>query len=193
MRKIMDAATLADCTEAQMSDAIRFAEPITLAMEAFEINNQRRQSAFLATISIETSRLKKLEEGLYYKDPARLAMIYPRVFKNASEASPYARNPDALSQLLYGGYHGRGCMMLTWEKNYKAASDALAFDYLDHPELLLEIEHATLTAAWFWKTNGCNEAADRGDMKAVTRIVNGPALMHLSERTELYNKALDIL
>lgn len=189
----MDAATLADCTEASMKDAIRFAEPITLAMDAFEINNQRRQAAFLATVSVETQRLSKMEEGLYYKDPARLVLIYPRAFKTVAEAAPYARNPDALSQLLYNGYHGRGGIMLTWEKNYKAASDALAFDYVDHPEMLLEPEHATLTAAWFWKTNGCNEAADKGDMRAVTRIVNGPALLHLAERTELYNKALDIL
>jgi putative chitinase len=106
---------------------------------------------------------------------------------------PYAKNPDALSQLLYGGYHGRGILQLTWEKNYKAASDALAFDYVDNPDLLLEPEHATLTAAWFWKTNGCNEAADRGDMKAVTRIVNGPALMHLAERQDMYERALSVL
>lgn len=189
----MDAATLADCTEASMKDAIRFAEPITLAMDAFEINTAQRQAAFLATVSVESARLSTLEEGLYYKDPARLAKIFPRAFKSADEAAPYARNPDGLSHLLYGGYHGRGLIQLTWEKNYKSASDALAFDYVDHPEMILEPEHATLTAAWFWKTNGCNEAADRGDMKAVTRIVNGPALLHLAERTELYNKALDIL
>lgn len=189
----MDAATIADCTEAQMKDAIRFAEPITDAMQVFEITNQRRQSAFLATVSVETMRLTRLEESLYYKDPARLANIFPRAFKTTRDAESYVKNPDALSRLLYGGYHGRGCIHLTWEKNYKAASDALGYDYVDNADLLLEPEHAALTAAWFWKTNGCNEAADRGDMKAVTRIVNGPALMHLTERTELYRKAMDIL
>lgn len=189
----MEASLLADCTDAQMKDAIRFAEPITLAMEAFEINTPKRQAAFLATVSVESMRLSKVEEGLYYKDPERLAKIFPRAFKSVAGAVPYAKNPDALSQLLYGGYHGRGILQLTWEKNYKAASDALAFDYVDNPDLLLEPEHATLTAAWFWKTNGCNEAADRGDMKAVTRIVNGPALMHLEERQDMYERALEVL
>jgi len=176
-----------------MANAIRYAQPLTDTMEQFSINNPRRQSAFLATISVESMKLSKVEEGLYYKDPERLAKIYPRAFDNASEAAPYARNPDGLSQLLYQGYHGRGCIQLTWEKNYKAAGEALGFDYLGQPDLLLEPEHAALTAGWFWFTNGCNPPADRGDMKAVTRIVNGPALMHLAERVDQFEKNLEVL
>jgi putative chitinase len=138
-------------------------------------------------------KLSKVEEGLYYKDPERLAKIYPRAFDNAAEAAPYARNPDGLGQLLYQGYWGRGLLQITWEKNYKAAGLALGFDYLSEPDLLLEPEHAALTAGWFWDANSCNVAADRGDMRAVTRIVNGPALMHLQDRIEQFEKNLEVL
>lgn len=189
----MDAATLAECTDATMADAIKYADPLTLAMAAFEIDTPKRQAAFLATVSVESMRLSKVEEGLYYKDPQRLVKIFPRVFKSYAQAEPYAKNPSALSEILYGGYHGRALLQLTWEKNYQAAADALAYDYVNNPDLLLEPEHAAMVSAWFWKTNGCNEPADRGDMRAVTRIVNGPAMMHLEERIEQYEKALKVL
>jgi len=189
----MEASLIADCTGASMANAIRYAEHLTHAMDRFEINNRNRQAAFLATISVESMKLTKVEEGLYYKDPERLAKIYPRAFDNAQEATPYARNPQALGDLLYGGYWGRSPIQLTWEKNYKAASDAIGVDYVSNPDLLLEPEHGSMVAAWFWFANGCNAPADRGDMKAVTRIVNGPALMHLAERIEQFEKNLEVL
>lgn len=189
----MDAATIADCTGASMANAIRFAEPLTEAMDRFQINSDRRQAAFLATVAIESQNLSKVEEGLYYKDPERLAKIYPRAFKNASEAAPFARNPASLGKLLYGGFWGRGLIQMTWEKNYRAAGLALGFDYISQPDLVLQPEHAALTAGWFWDSNKCNVPADREDMTGVTRIVNGPALMHLAERIEQFHKNLKVL
>jgi putative chitinase len=189
----MEPAVLADCTGSTMANAIRYAEHLTQAMDQFQINTPNRQAAFLATCAIEAQNLSKVEESLYYKDPVRLAKIYPRVFKNSEQASPYTRNPDALGQLLYGGYWGRGLLMLTWEKNYRDAGAALGYDYLNNADMLLDPEHASLTAAWFFATNGCNAKADEGDMTGVTRIVNGPALMHLKERIEQYEKNLEIL
>lgn len=189
----MDASTIAECTGASMANALVYEEPLTTAMERFDINTPRRQAAFLATVAVESQNLSKVEEGLYYKDAARLAKIYPRAFANAQEAEPYARNPKALGQKLYQGYWGRGLIQLTWQRNYAAAGKALGFAYLDSPEMLTEPQHAALTAAWFFATNGCNEKADLGQMREVTRIVNGPALMHLQERLGYYQKALEVL
>lgn len=163
------------------------------AMLTFNIDSALRQAAFLATVAVESQNLTALEEGLYYRDPARLARIYPRAFKNASAAEPYARNPEGLSELLYKGYHGRGLIQLTWRRNYERASEALGYDYVSRPKMVAEPKHAALTAAWFWQENGCNEAADEGDMRAVTRIVNGPTLMHLAERKAQYEIALTVL
>ncbi|MGJ7497177.1 glycoside hydrolase family 19 protein [Variovorax sp. RT4R15] len=189
----MDAQTLAKCTGATLQDAEVYAQPLTAAMDRFHIDTPKRQAAFLATIAIESMNLTKVEEGLYYKDAARLAKIYPRAFKSAADAEPFARNPQALGKLLYQGYWGRGFIQLTWEKNYRAAGDALGFDYINQPSLVLEPQHAALTAGWFWDDANCNAPADDGDMRGMTLRVNGKALMHLDERTAQFLKNVAVL
>jgi putative chitinase len=167
----------------------RYLEPLNAAMERFNISTPEQKAAFIATITIETGRLKWMEESLFYRNANRLANIFKRVFNGDPKAAePYIENPLALSEKLYNGYHGRGMIQLTWEKNYKACSDALGVDFVAEPKLLRTPEYAALSAAWFWHENGCNDVAD--DMTKVTRIVNGPALMHLKERQQQYDIAL---
>lgn len=185
----MNVEQLAAATGATIANAQRFLKPLLAAMERFQINTPVRRAAFLATVSVESARLTTTEEGLYYRDAHRLARIYPRAFKTPAEASKYVANPKELGQLLYQGYWGRGLIQLTWKDNYKKAGDALGFDYVKNPDLVAQPVHAALTAAWYWQTNGCNEAADKEDMRAVTRLVNGPALMHLDDRIAQFKVA----
>ena len=184
---------LASATSAPYGNAKTYHQPLLDAMGRFDICSLQRQAAFLATVSVESARLSSPEESLYYKDPDRLARIYPRAFKNAAAAVPYARNPQGLSELLYKNYHGRGLLGLTWRRNYERASEALGYDYVGNPALVATPKHAALTAAWFWHDAKCNDPADKGDMTEVTRRVNGPALMHLTERKAQYEIALKAL
>ena len=184
---------LAAATSAPYGNAQTYHQPLLDAMGRFDICSLQRQAAFLATVSVESARLSSPEESLYYKDPDRLARIYPRAFKNAAAAAPYARNPQGLSELLYKNYHGRGLLGLTWRRNYERASEALGFDYVGNPALVATPKHAALTAAWYWHDAKCNDPADKGDMTEVTRRVNGPALMHLAERKAQYEIALKAL
>ena len=184
---------LASATSAPYGNAQTYHQPLLDGMTRFNIDSLQRQAAFLATVSVESARLSSPEESLYYKDPDRLARIYPRAFKNAAAAVPYARNPQGLSELLYKNYHGRGLLGLTWRRNYERASEALGFDYVGNPTLVATPKHAALTAAWYWHDAKCNEPADKGDMTEVTRRVNGPALMHLAERKAQYETALKAL
>ena len=184
---------LAAATSAPYGNAQTYHQPLVDAMGRFDICSLQRQAAFLATVSVESARLSSPEESLYYKDPDRLARIYPRAFKNAAAAVPYARNPQGLSELLYKNYHGRGLLGLTWRRNYERASEALGFDYVGNPVQVATPKHAALTAAWYWHDAKCNDPADKGDMTEVTRRVNGPALMHLAERKAQYEIALKAL
>ena len=184
---------LAAATSAPYGNAQTYHQPLLDGMTRFNIDSLQRQAAFLATVAVESAHLSAVEEGLYYKDPARLARIYPRAFKNAAAAVPYARNPQGLSELLYKGYAGKGLIQLTWRRNYERASEALGFDYVGNPALVATPKHAALTAAWFWHDAKCNDPADKGDMTEVTRRVNGPALMHLAERKAQYEIALKAL
>lgn len=186
---MMTAEQLAKATGASVANAQRFHKPLLAAMEQFKINTPLRIAAFLATVSVESARLTVTEEDLYYRDAARLARIYPRAFKTPAEASAYVANSKKLGQLLYQGYWGRGLIQLTWKANYQKAAAALGNDYVKNPELVAGAVHAALTAAWYWETNGCNTAADKGDMREVTRLVNGQALMHLAERTDQFKVA----
>ncbi len=177
---------IARATGARRVFALPYTDYLNVAMDRFNIDSIRNVSAFLATVGVESANLSKAEEGLFYREAARLVRIFPRAFTDERSAAPYTKNPVGLSKLLYGGYHGRGLIQLTWERNYRAAGDALGFDYVGNPGLLLQPKHAALSAAWFWKENGCSAAAERGDMRDVTLRVNGPALLHLVERSALY-------
>lgn len=182
---------LQTATNSSEANAAKFYGPLVAAMERFEINTPKRISAFLATVAIESAHLAAVEEGLFYSSAERLALIFKRAFHgDAAEAGPYTRNPKALSQKLYEGYHGRGLIQLTWAKNYEACGKALGVDFMADPSMLCTPEYAALSAGWFWKTNGCNAAADAGDMAKVTAIVNGPAKLHLAERTAQYLVAM---
>ena len=184
---------LAAATSAPYGNAKTYHQPLLDGMTRFNIDSLQRQAAFLATVSVESQQLSKMEEGLYYKDAARLARIYPRAFKSAADAEPYARNPKGLGDLLYKGYWGRGHLGLTWRRNYERAGEALGYDYVGNPTLVATPKHAALTAAWYWHDAKCNDPADKGDMTEVTRRVNGPALMHLAERKAQYEIALKAL
>ena len=181
---------LEDATTSSLSNSQKYLDGINQAMDRFEINTPNRIAAFLATIAIESAHLTTCEEGLYYSDPARLALIFPRAFKSASQAVPFARNPKALSQKVYAGYHGRGLIQLTWLTNYQQCSNALGIDFVANPSLLTVPVNAALSAGWYWSTHGCNEAADNQDMETVTLKVNGPAKLALKERQNQFEIAL---
>lgn len=189
----MDAKLLAQLTGATYANAQTYADPLNIAMVQFGISGDKQVAAFLATVSIESARLTQVEEGLFYRDANRLAAIFPRAFRNAAEAQPYVGNPKALGQKLYDGYSGRGLIQLTFRKNYERASKALGYDYVGNPELVLQAKHAALTAAWFWADAGCAGPGAKGDMVEVTRLVNGPAKLHLVERTAQYQINIGVL
>lgn len=181
---------LEQAATANMANSQKYLEGINAAIEHFDINNHNRVSAFLATVAIESAHLTAVEEGLYYSDPARLVLIFHRAFASVADAVPYTRNPAALSQKLYNGFHGRGLIQLTWEANYKACGDALGIDFVSNPARLCEPMNAALSAGWFWATHGCNECADAGNMEAVTLHVNGAAKLALKERQDQFAIAL---
>lgn len=181
---------LEDATSSNQANSQKYLEGINAAIARFEIDTHNRLSAFLATVAIESAHLTAVEEGLYYPTPNRLFAIFPRAFHSVDEAVPFTRNPSALSQKLYEGFHGRGLIQLTWKANYLACSHALGEDFIANPALLTQPMWAALSAGWFWATHGCNEAADRGSMEEVTLYVNGKAKMALKERQDQFAIAL---
>jgi putative chitinase len=201
--------TLAMLCAATVNDAEPFVEFLNPAMRHFDINTRKRAAKFLAQISYESQRLTKTEENLSYS-AKRLTQVWPSRFPTIEAATPYARNPQALAEKVYGGrmgnrkpgdgwlYRGRGLKMLTGFNNYAAAEDGLGMLLTgDNANRVAKPEGAAWTAAWFWFSNNCNSIADGDDLALLTRTINGGLIGHedgnddgLDDRVELMEYAL---
>lgn len=70
-------------------------------------------------------------------------------------------------------YKGRGLIQITGRANYQACGDALGVDLISEPEQLEQPLLACRSAGWFWHSRNLNQLADRGDIKAITKKING--------------------
>jgi len=184
-----------------------FGEPLRAAMKLNAIDTEAREAAFIAQCIVESQNFTRLEENLFYTTPARINAIFSAV-KTDEEAVKYTRNPKALANKVYANrngngneesgdgwtYRGRGLFQLTGRANYKAASEGcgLGAAYLWRPDLVAMPSDACLTAAWYWRVNGANQAIDNGMFDATTKAINGPAMMHRHERAAAFAQALEV-
>lgn len=174
-----------------------FVGPIQCAIEEFEI---RKVAAFLANTSHESAGYTVLEENLNYT-AERLMAVWPRRFPDMTSALPYARNPQALAERVYGGrmgntepgdgwrFRGRGIMQTTGRANYERAGQRLNLPLLEHPDWLLQPVNAARSAAAFWVDNRLDEI---DDFVAQVKVING-GTNGLAERQALYARAVAAL
>jgi putative chitinase len=160
-----------------------------------------------------------LEENLKYKAatlaacwPNRFAELGPDKKPKKGEkgaliptkvAHSIAGKPELIANMVYSSrmgngapqtgegwkYRGRGLKQLTGKDNYKRCGEALGLDLVANPDLLLEPVPAARSAGWFWKTNNLSKFADEGDIKGMTKKING-GYIGLEKRQELYNKIM---
>lgn len=194
------------------ANAGKFEAAINLACERFGIDTPARVAGFLSQIGHESGGLATIQESLNYRVEALLG-LFGRHRITEPEAMMYGRidgkqpaNQEALANILYGGefgrknlgnteqgdgwyFRGRGLKQLTGRSNYDRCGKALEIDLVGSPGLLLEPEAAALSAAWFWKANNLNELADKADVAAMTKRINGGAI-GLDQRKALYAAAI---
>lgn len=124
----------------------------------YEINTPLRTVHFLAQIGHESLSLKFTEElasGEDYEGRKDLGNTEPgdgRRFK------------------------GRGFIQLTGRANYKAYSEDAGVKLLDKGNEVLVAKtpaHALGVSLWFWQRNNLNRHADKDDLRAVTKRING--------------------
>lgn len=70
-------------------------------------------------------------------------------------------------------YKGRGIFQTTGRANYKMTGEKMSIDLLSKPELLLDPRNAVLSALIYWQSRNMNAIADRDDIDAASRAVNG--------------------
>src|ERR1051326_5492526 len=172
-------------------------------LEKNEINTYLRVAAFLGQILEESNELTHWEENLNYS-VSRLCEVWPKRFPSSVLAAPYAHNPQALAEKVYGGrmgnknpgdgykYRGRGPEQTTGRDGYAEAEALTGLSLLANPDLLLQPEVGFNVAAVRWKIHGFNELADARKFKEITQRLNG-GLTGYSERLNYYTVALRIL
>ena len=179
-----------------------FVPVLNTAMNHYQIVGLKRVAAFIAQIGHESGQLTRLVENLNYSADA-LQKTWPSRF-NAELAKSVARKPEQIANIAYGNrmgntepgdgwkYRGRGLIQITGKDNYRACGEALGLDLIDYPELLERPQHAAMSAAWFWASNGLNSLADKGDLTKITQRING-GQNGAADRQALYAKALKVL
>lgn len=200
----------------KVKDPDKWLPHIIKTCEEFEINTQQRIAAFLAQTSHESAGYTMLEENLNYSDvtmaavwPARFAVKGPDGKYKLDEkgkktpnafAKALHRKPEAIANAVYSNrmgngtiesgdgwkHRGMGLKQLTGKDNHKRCGDYLGVDFVTNPEKLLEPEFAARSAGWFWKTNKLNSFADAGDIKGMTKVING-GLIGYDQRQALYD------
>lgn len=98
----------------------------------------------------------------------------------------------------YYPYVGMGYVQLTWDYNYKKASDKLGVDFLKNPKLLLEPEYASeiivigMKEGWFTTKKLSNYITlTKSDFVNARRIINGTDKANtIADYAKAYDEAL---
>lgn len=154
----------------------KFIEPLNRLMPKYGIDTALRVRHFIAQVAHESgcfNYTRELASGKDY-DTGRLAAR----LGNSPE-------PDGDGQK----YKGRGLIQITGRANYAKVSEALLgqeFALINDPALLESAEFAVSSACWFWKEKNLNAFADKDNLLAVTKRING-GTNGIQHRIELYN------
>jgi putative chitinase len=151
-------------------DYRQLARDLGQAMVDYQINTTKRAAMFIAQVAHESG-------GFRYR-------------QELADGSAYEGRRD-LGNVRRGDgkrFKGRSYIQITGRTNYREVSDALDYDFIEHPEALAEPRFAAEAAAWWWKTHGCNQLADSGDFIAVTKRING-GTNGLADRQWYYKRA----
>jgi predicted chitinase len=157
---------------------------------------------FMAQILHETGALTILTESLNYR-AERLLDVWPTRFKTVADATPFAHNPEALANNVYGGrmgnvdpgdgwkYIGRGLMQITGRESYERYGQALGIDLAGNPDFATDPQYTLAIAAEEWVASKCNDYADADDIRRVTKAING-GYIGLAERQAWLGKTAAI-
>jgi putative chitinase len=153
----------------------------------------------------ESQDFKTLKENLNYR-ASGLRKTFGKYFTSDSLAASYEHQPEKIANRVYANrmgngdehsgdgyrYCGRGLIQLTGKQNYQNFADSIETSVEDASEYLATFEGAAQSACWFWESNNLNRFADVGDIKGLTKAING-GYIGLDDRIKHYNHALHVL
>jgi putative chitinase len=154
-------------------------------LEDYDINTPKRIAYFMAQCHHESGGFVFVSENLNYK-ASGLVKVFPKYF-DENTARAYEKQPQKIANMVYANrmgngdeasgegfkYAGKGIIQLTGKDNYTRFAQSLEISVEDAAEYMKTFEGAAQSACWFWETNNLNKFADAGDLKTMTRVING--------------------
>ncbi|TGC25846.1 glycoside hydrolase family 19 protein [Escherichia sp. E1130] len=186
--------------------AARWFPHIDAEMKEFGIISPLDQAMFIAQVGHESGGFTRIVENLNYSADG-LKATFGKYFTTET-AQKYGRTANhpadqkGIANIVYANrmgnigqndgwnYRGRGLIQITGHDNYRDCGAGLGADLLLVPQLLEQDEYAARSAAWFYTAKGCLKHS--GDVKAVTKIING-GTNGLDDRQTRYDKAKSVL
>lgn len=156
---------------------------------------------FLGQILHESNHLQALTENMNYS-AERLCQVWPKRFPTLEAAQPYAHNPEALANKVYGGrmgntapgdgwkYRARTPIGLTGLDNYAHVGELMGQDLVNQPELLEQPRFALEACILWWEDTITDNLI--GDPEKETERING-SLLGLADRKRLIGEAQEAL
>ncbi|WP_300369890.1 glycoside hydrolase family 19 protein [Brachyspira sp.] len=183
----------------------KWLEPLNNAFDKYNITDTKEAAMFLAQTTHESNDYKRLEESFMYT-PKRLFDVFKKRVGSLENAKKLClQGAEAIANFVYGGrkdlgnaedegykYRGRGIIQLTGKNNYKNYGKKINADLVNNPDLAKEENNAIEIALLFWREKGCGLLASQGDVKGVTKLING-GYNGLEDRKQRYENILKIL
>lgn len=148
----------------------------------YALGSRNRVLGLLSTC-LEESQFRTLSENLNYS-AERAHEVFPREFPTIASAEPYAYNPQAFADKVYGGrlgnvgpnagwlYRGQGLDQITGEDNFNLLTRLTGLDLINHPELVTSPDHMLdCAAALFVRYPGILAYCDAGAWAHVWALV----------------------
>jgi putative chitinase len=184
--------------------AQEWADAINTICPQYDITPGDRLNCFLAQCGHECEGFTVIKENLNYSAEA-LTKTWPLRFP-PTIAAVYARQPEKIANRAYENrmgngdessgdgykYRGRGCIQLTGKSNYAAFAKRKSMT-LDEVIPYLETRQGALeSACYYWLTRCLNDFADHGDMKGLTKAING-GYNGLQDRLDRYEHVCKVM
>jgi putative chitinase len=185
-------------------------DAMVVQLPQFDVTTPKRVAAFVAQCAHESADFSVLSENLNYSADALNKLFGKYFIKAGRDSTPYHRKPELIANVIYANrmgngdtasgegykFRGRGPIQLTGKDNYwKFANDFFEDPetVMDDPDLVTDdVPTSLYSALWFWNKNNLNKFADAGDIKGMTKVING-GYIGLEDRIKHYEHAIHVL
>jgi putative chitinase len=172
----------------------------------YEIDTEQRVAGFLAQCGHESGGFRVIEENLNYSAKALDAVFGKYFVRGGRDAEEYHRQPEKIANVVYANrmdngdtesgdgwrFRGRGYIQLTGRHNYTKFAESVDMDIEDVVDYLGTVQGALESACWYWDTNNLNKYCDEGDVKGMTKRING-GYIGLEDRQHHWELAIEHL